>query len=112
MAELDGAQQLPAELSVDVNEDGDGAAKVVVVSGELDISNIAVLQRALDPIVAARPQKLVFDLSGLRFMDSSGIALLLKAREGAGEVEVRQPSQILRRIFESMGLVEVLHVSP
>lgn len=111
MAELDQAQQVPAELSVSVNDDGAGG-KVVAVSGELDISNISVLERALNTALADRPTKLVFDLSKLRFMDSSGIALLLKAREEAGDVEVRQPSDILRRIFDSMGLLEILRVSP
>ena len=106
-----GGHQVPAALSVSVGEEG-ASAQVVTVAGELDISNIAILERALDSALADRPERLVFDLSELGFMDSSGIALLLKARDGAGEVEVRRPSQILLRIFQSMGLMEVLRVTP
>jgi anti-anti-sigma factor len=52
----------------------------------------------------------VFDLSSLRFMDSSGIALLLRAREQVGDVVVRNPSAVIQRIIEATGLGDTLPI--
>ena len=40
----------------------------------------------------------MFDISGLEFMDSSGIALLVSATRKARHVEVRHPTPIVRRL--------------
>lgn len=109
MAELE--RNGPAEFGLDVGRDADGAA-LVSLAGELDISNVAKLQDALDPLLDGKPQRLVFDLSELRFMDSSGIAMLLTAAARSESVEVRRPSEILRQVIESMGLSEVLRIRP
>ncbi len=109
MAELERSE--PAELAIEVGRDASGAA-LVSLKGELDISNIVKLQDALDPLLNGRSQPLVFDLSELRFIDSSGIAVLLTAAAHSESVEVRRPSEILRQIIESMGLTEILRVRP
>jgi anti-anti-sigma regulatory factor len=43
-------------------------------------------------------------------MDSSGIAMLLRTVGGAGSVEVRNPSTVVRRIIECTGLSEILRI--
>jgi anti-anti-sigma factor len=50
----------------------------------------------------------VFDLSGLRFIDSAGIAVLLEAAERVGSISVRDPAPPVRRVIEVTGLTEVL----
>ncbi len=109
MAELEPSG--PAELAVKVDRDADGTT-LVSLAGELDISNVAKLHDALDPLLDRRPQRLAFDLSELRFMDSSGIAVLLTSAARSESVEVRRPSEILRQVIEYMGLSEVLSVQP
>ena len=109
MAQLGPAD--PAGLTVQVREEPPGIPVVELV-GELDIANVVVLENALEPILEREPRRLVLDLSRLRFMDSSGIAVLLTAARRAAEIEVRNPSEILRRIIESMGLRDVLRVQP
>ena len=55
---------------------------------------------------------LVVDLTKLEFMDSSGIAMLLKIAARVDSVEIRNPSNAVRRIIECTGLTDVLHLDP
>ena len=62
----------------------------------------------LDPGV----RRLVFDLNGLEFMDSSGIGLIigrykLMARRG-GSVAVRGPGRRVDQIFQMSGLYQLV----
>ena len=109
MAELD--RDNPAEAAIDSRTDPSGAP-VIAVSGELDMSNASRLEEAVDAAVAAGPEKLVFDLSGLRFMDSAGIAVLLRAAGKVAAIELREPSPPVRRVLELTGLESVLSVGP
>jgi len=90
----------------------DGEGIVIELSGELDLSNVGTLRAKLEPVVAARPRPVVFDLHNLEFMDSSGIALLLQIAAKARSVRVRQPSALVRRMIEVTGLSDVLVVEP
>ncbi len=45
-------------------------------------------------------------------MDSSGLALLASVAQRVPEVELRDPSPIVRRLIELTGLVGILNVTP
>lgn len=107
MAELEGGRT--AEAAVETSVDATGAA-VITVSGELDISNAKALQATVASISARRPQRLTFDLAGLRFIDSAGIAVLLGAASDVDDVRLRRPSQAVRRVVEITGIAEVLPI--
>jgi anti-anti-sigma factor len=108
---------------VDV-ENGDGAqgmvekahdpsgALVVKLAGEIDMSNAESLGRAIDGLIDAGTDRLVVDLAALEFMDSSGIAMLLRVTADVDTVHIRNPSNVIRRIIESTGLGDVLRVEP
>jgi anti-sigma B factor antagonist len=81
---------------------------VITLEGELDLSNVTALDEALGREFQDSPEQLVFDLSELAFMDSSGIAALLRARSLAGAVTLRKPSDIVRRVIVGTGLTEIL----
>jgi len=108
MAELDNSA---AEIVIDTNADPDGTI-VVSLSGELDSSNAAGLAERIESTVAPRPPRLVFDLSGLRFMDSAGIAVLVGVAAEISAVQVRDPTPIVRRLIEVTGLSGVLRIEP
>jgi anti-sigma B factor antagonist len=107
MAELedDGA----AEVVIDTHVDPTGVS-VVSVSGDLDISNADSLQAAVAAITAHRPDRLIFDLRELRFMDSAGIAVLVGAAGQVSTVALRGPSPIVRRVIELTGLSALLPI--
>src|SRR6476619_4854814 len=100
MAEL--GSERPAEAVIDTRTDSDGA-QIVVVSGEIDMSNVGGLEATVEEIALRRPARLVFDLSGLRFMDSAGIAVLLNAASRIDTIELRDPSPPVRRVVELTG---------
>jgi stage II sporulation protein AA (anti-sigma F factor antagonist) len=100
-----------SHASVDVSVDPDGAP-VVSLRGELDMSNVETIEAELGGVIATAAAVLVFDLSALEFIDSSGIALLLRAAEKVGRIELRNPSDIVRRVIQATGLSDVLHVQP
>lgn len=107
MAELE--QEPGADVVIDTRVDQSGAT-VVVLSGELDSSNAALLESALASITGAGSAQLIFDLSALRFMDSAGIAVLLGAAAKVEAVRLRDPSPIVRRVIELTGLSDVLEI--
>lgn len=108
MADLDGHR---TEIAIALEQDGAGVA-VLRVSGQLDISNADELEQALARAAATRPRMLVFELSGLEFMDSAGISVLVRARSEVGDVRLRKPSAIVRRLIEITGLEGILQIEP
>lgn len=100
-----------AEVSFDVVEiDGDGLT--VRISGELDITNVDALESVVGSALERRPERLIIDLGGLRFADSSAIALWVRWAAAVHEIELRDVSPILRRVIDTMGLADTLNVKP
>lgn len=85
-------------------ETGEDGVSVVTISGELDIANVDDLERAVAPVIERSPERLVLELTDLRFADSSAIALWVRWAASVGSIELRHCSPLLRRVIESMGL--------
>ncbi|MEW2465072.1 STAS domain-containing protein [Streptomyces sp. NPDC046994] len=76
---------------------------VLHVSGELDLPNAAVLRNHVEQLALVHGHRLVIDLSGLTFCDSSGITTLFAARQhtqaaGADIVLADVPAHTLRNL--------------
>ena len=108
MDELD--SDSAANLAINTRPDAEGVP-VVVVSGELDVSNVDDLRASVASVTANRPEQIIFDLRDLRYIDSAGIAVLLGATKRVERVSLRQPSPIVRRVVELTGLSAVLPVA-
>jgi anti-anti-sigma factor len=109
MAELEA--DAGADVVIEAHTDQAGAT-IVNLSGELDSSNAATLAASLASLELGDTVQLIFDLSGLRFMDSAGIAVLLGAAAKVAGVRLRDPSPVVRRVIELTGLSDVLPVDP
>src|SRR5271165_3488755 len=87
-----------------------GEIHVVSLVGELDMETAEGLA---DWLVEISGSVVVVDLSGLTFMDSSGIAAVVKARaeiENAGsELKLTRPVPNVARVLEIVGLSEWVH---
>jgi anti-sigma B factor antagonist len=68
----------------EVNRNNDDTT--LVVRGSLDINSAPALAEEIDRIVAARPTKVVVDLSMLDLIDSSGVAALVKLYKGVRNI--------------------------
>ena len=95
-----------AEVAIKTHPDADGVP-VVTVSGELDVSNVDLLKASVASVTANHPERIIFDLSDLRYIDSAGIAVLLAAAAESA-VRLRDPSRAVRRVVELTGLTDVL----
>jgi anti-anti-sigma factor len=98
-------------LSVEVLGDGDGEL-TIRVGGELDISNVDVVDAEVSRAMARAPRRLVFEVADLRFADSSAIALWVRWAGSVAEFELRDPSPLVRRVVEAMGLAGKLRPTP
>lgn len=107
MAELDDDPGGEVVIATEVDAAGD---PIVVLSGEVDMSNASSLSAAVATITAKPPSRLTFDLTGLRFIDSAGLAILVSAAART-TVSVRNPSAIVRCVIEATGLSTVLHMA-
>jgi anti-anti-sigma factor len=91
----------------------DGDDEVILQAvGELDIHSCPELDRAVTDVAGAT--RLVLDLSGLSFIDSAGLRVILQAEQtskaAGGKLVVRAPSPPVRRLFEITGLDDALTV--
>jgi anti-anti-sigma factor len=85
---------------------------VVTIRGELDLGNVERLAEVVAPVIATAPARLILDLGGLRFADSSAIALWVRWAKAVPAIELRDASALLRRLITSMGLERTLPLSP
>ncbi|MEQ9364984.1 MAG: STAS domain-containing protein [Leptospirales bacterium] len=58
-----------------------GRHKVIALSGELDLYNVGKLKKQIQPLLKEDVSSLVIDLTNLKYMDSSGIALMAHCRK-------------------------------
>ena len=106
MAELDDTPQ----LTVTTKEDAGGIPLICVV-GELDLATAPQLSAAARAALDQDHGRVVFDLSGLTFMYSSGLRVLLEIANEA-TVSVRAASPAVRRVIESTGVDSILELEP
>lgn len=82
----------------------DEEVATIRLAGEFDIAGIGAAHDALSGALAADRPRLVVDLSGLSFIDSSGLRFVIAARaacEDAGRVySLRRGEPAVQRIFE------------
>ena len=91
-----------------------GDTTTVVVVGEIDLATSTRLNRELDTVLDRVPPPVLLriDLGGVGFMDTTGVAILLKARRRCLEVGCRfnviATSPTIARLFEITGLAGLL----
>ena len=56
------------------------APGAICLAGEIDFSVAPKVREALRPLLAAKTQEILLDLSGLSYVDSSGLAVFIEAR--------------------------------
>jgi anti-sigma B factor antagonist len=90
----------------------DGYA-VVALRGELDLADAAIVAAEL-AAVAARQPRIIVDLDGLDFIDSSGVAALAHGRRQAwqagGDLILAAPQRRVMRVLAIIRLAEAFSV--
>jgi anti-anti-sigma factor len=90
----------------------DGDEHVLRLSGELDLSSYELLNAELRRVEATDVSRIVIDLSGLTFLDSVGIRLLVEAdarsRADGSRLQLIPGGDQVQRILQLCGLEETL----
>ena len=87
----------------------------VYLQGELDHhgvkNSMTAIERLMDQYL---PRDVALDLSGLNFMDSSGIALILKLhrrqKEAGGSAWVENPAEQPMRVIDASGIDRLVKI--
>lgn len=101
---------MPPGLDVTVTHEG--ATTTVAAAGEIDLVTGVRLNRELEIAIDAAPEWLRVDLAAVDFMDTTGVAVLLKARRRALDAgcrfTVKSASHTIQRLLEITGLATLL----
>ncbi len=86
---------------------------IVVLRGELDVADAAAVVAALE-LIAARTPRIIVDLAGLEFIDSSGVAALARgrklARQHGGDLLLAAAGRAVLRVLDLTRLIDVFPV--
>lgn len=88
----------------------------IFLQGELDHHEVKQSMSVIDDLMADyMPRDCILDLSGLSFMDSSGIALMLKLHrkmsEGGGRAAVENISGQPLRVIDASGIDRIIKIT-
>ena len=101
---------MPEVLSITRSVDGQDV--VLTLSGELDVISAPDLAEQLDELAAEACPRVLLELSGLTFVDSAGVSVLVKAKheaEANGRLLIlRSPTEQVRQVFSVVGLADWL----
>ena len=103
-------------VELDLKLDAAGNDVIVWAADTLDLYTAPRLRESLLEVLTGRnePFMLVLDVSGIEFVDSSGlgvlVAVLKRLRFLGGDLVVRDPSPRLRRLLEVTNLDRVFTV--
>lgn len=82
------------------------------LGGELDLLSAPALERALERLPEVEADLVIVDLRGLKFMDSTGLHLLVQAQQKAHECGRRlaliKGTDQVQRLFQLTGMTEGL----
>lgn len=103
------------DVELNVSTASQGGHAVVTATGELDLYTAPRLQAALAALLREEIDRIVVDMSGVEFCDSTGMNVLLAAmkrlREQGGALELAAPRPAVKRILQVTGLDTVFTVT-
>jgi anti-sigma B factor antagonist len=88
-----------------VGIDSVGDALVVRLAGDLDLYNVEVVRAGLAGAIDQAPARLVVDLSGVEFLDSTALGALVDAhRKQPNGLRIASPKDAIRRALHVSGI--------
>jgi stage II sporulation protein AA (anti-sigma F factor antagonist) len=99
-------------LNFDLQTETEGRSALVSIRGDLDLQVVDRVTEALSGIESEKPELLVIDLSGLSFMDSTGMGVIaaahVRAMEEGRRFAIVNPPALVRQAFDRTGFGEVV----
>ena len=101
---------------IDISVEHHSDVAVVKVAGEVDLYSSPELRQAVLTEAEGRPSKLIVDLTGVQYMDSSGVATLVeglqKLERGGGELVLCGLNDMVQEVFKLTRLDSVFQILP
>jgi anti-sigma B factor antagonist len=92
----------------------EGDWMVVYLQGEVDLASAPQLRRGIYELIDNGSQRIAVDLTGVEFMDSTGLGVLIGAlkrvREGGGALVLAGIRPAVSRVFEITGLDRIFTI--
>ena len=102
------------ELSVVTRREG--VHTVIGVTGEIDVYTAPTLRERLNEVVADGQHHLVVDMSGVDFLDSTGLGVLVgglkRVRSQNGSLQLVCDQEKILKVFRITGLTKVFPIHP
>jgi anti-sigma B factor antagonist len=96
------------------NERRDGSRGVIILEGEVDIYTAPRFKESMLELLDGGVQKLVVDLSGVTFIDSTALGVLIgglrRLRDGGGEMTLVVTTSSVERVLTITGLDKVFSI--
>lgn len=103
-------------MDVQLSTEDVGTRTVVRVDGEIDVVSADRLRERVSLLVSDGRTDLVVDLSGVGFMDSTGLGVLVgtlkRVRTAGGRLVLVVGSERLLKVFRITGLQQVFTIHP
>jgi anti-anti-sigma factor len=97
-------------LRIEVRHQGSDAT--IVVEGPLDTTGVERFMASVVDALETHPESIAVVANGLTFIDSSGLAALLRSRAAAGTAgvgfRISERSPALRRAIDAAGIEDLL----
>jgi anti-sigma B factor antagonist len=109
-------QEVVACVELSVSRQSVGGYPVIAVSGEVDVYSAPTLKQGITDLLESGANTVVVDLSGVAFLDSTGLGALVEARtattEAGGALPLVCSQERIIKLFTITGLDEVFAIHP
>lgn len=89
---------------------------ILELSGEIDLHESSRVKEALQPLIAQKLKRILIDMSGVSYIDSSGLALFIEAMQRiqayGGGFAIFGLRPTVQTIFEIARLHQVFRIFP
>lgn len=97
---------------MELAENGNGRYVVLVPTGLFNLVSAPAAKARIDALVAAGQSRIVVDLSGVDYIDSSGLGALIGAlkstRQASGDLRIAAPGQQVRAVLHLTNIDRIL----
>ena len=105
-----------AQQKVEIDITDGGGYRVLTPSGDLDVYTVGSLRDAIGKMIEDGTPKVVVDLDGVPFMDSSGLGALMggvrRLREAGGDLAISCTREQHLKLFSITGFGEGVSIAP
>ena len=105
-----------AQQKVEIDIEDAGGYQILRPSGDLDVYTVGSLRDALATLIEEKTPKVVVDLDGVPFMDSSGLGALMggvrRMWEAGGDLAIACTREQHLKLFTITGFGEGVSIAP